>query len=182
MMKTAEWIWQGHVIPHTLLLQCPSRPAVTKPLRLSFATKAKLEKGHYHENMDGAMFERWLDTRFVLVHAFEEKYSKDMKMVLVVDNASYHHEPNQEYFPNGKTPSNAPKRLCNDVLHKAGSRSIKVMRDGEELNFDHQGRRESGQEGNSWYSTRQFFSSRSFWGRAPPRHEGILDRPLPRSA
>ena len=43
-----------------------------------------------------------------------------MKTVLVMDNASYHHELNHEYFPKGKTPPNAPKGLCNDILHKAG--------------------------------------------------------------
>ena len=107
---------------------------VTKPARFSFAPQAKLKKGDYHDNMDGAMFERWLHTR--LIPAFEEKYGSDMKMVLVMDNASYHHELNHEYFPKGKTPSNAPKGLCNDVLDKAGCRSIKVMRDGKELNFE----------------------------------------------
>ena len=103
---------------------------VTKPARFSFAPQAKLKKGDYHDNMDGAMFERWLHTR--LIPAFEEKYGSDRKMVLVMGNVSYHHELNHEYFPKGKTPSNAPKGLCNGVLDKAGCRSIKVMRDGKE--------------------------------------------------
>ena len=56
--------------------------------------------------------------------------------MLVMDNASYHHELNHKYFLKGKAPSNAPKGLCNGVLDKAGCRSIKVMRDGKELNFE----------------------------------------------
>jgi hypothetical protein len=62
----------------------------------------------YHKNMDGAGFEWWVENR--LIPAFEKLYP-GKKMVLVMDNASYHHEHNTEFYPAGKTPANATKGL-----------------------------------------------------------------------
>ena len=49
-------------------------------------------RGDYHLNMDGEMFESWVKQR--LIPAFEKKYPSK-KMVLVLDNASYHHSGRQ---------------------------------------------------------------------------------------
>ena len=43
----------------------------------------------YHKNMDGDGFERWMENR--LIPAFEALYP-GKKMILVMDNASYHHQ------------------------------------------------------------------------------------------
>ena len=130
------------------------------------------------------MFERWLHTR--LIQAPEAKYGTDMKMVLVMDNASYHHELNHEYFPKGKTPSNAPEGLCNVVLYKAGCRSITPSRSTGRNSTLRSRRAPRNRTSKSdipgaVYSTRQF-PPRSFCGRAPPRHERVPSCPLPPSA
>ena len=44
--------------------------------------------------MDGEMFEKWLEIR--LIPAFTAQFP-NKKMILVMDNASYHHELNHEY-------------------------------------------------------------------------------------
>ena len=104
--------------------------------------QAKTKKGDYHDQMDGSMFEKWLEIR--LLPAFEAQFPGG-GMILVMDNASYHHEINHEYYPQGKTPENAPKKTHAAALRKAGCTSIKVPRTvkdpagGEkqiELNFE----------------------------------------------
>ena len=42
----------------------------------------------YHKNMDGFMFMKWVDTS--LVPCFKARYGEEMKMILILDNASYH--------------------------------------------------------------------------------------------
>ena len=49
-------------------------------------------------------------------------------MILVMDNASYHHQLNTAYYPEKKTPVNATKVLNAHVLRIAGCESIKVLR------------------------------------------------------
>ena len=51
------------------------------------------------------------------------------------DNASYHHQHNTEYFPEGTTPKTASKGLNAHVLRELGVTSIKVPREGGEKNF-----------------------------------------------
>jgi hypothetical protein len=87
----------------------------------------------YHKNMDGDGFERWLENR--LIPAFEALYP-GKKMILVMDNASYHHQHNAEWYPKGLNPKTATKGLNAHVLRKLGVRSIKIMRDGVERNFE----------------------------------------------
>ena len=50
----------------------------------------------YHDNMDGVGFEWWLENR--LFSAFEAKYGAEKKMIVVMDNASYHHQLNTAYY------------------------------------------------------------------------------------
>ena len=49
-------------------------------------------------------------------------------MILVMDNAPYHHQMNTAYYPEKKTPDNATKALNVHVLREAGCMSIKVPR------------------------------------------------------
>ena len=99
---TAEWVWE-----------------------------AKASKGDYHDQMDGDMFEWWLDNR--LIPAFKTKYGNGTKMILVMDNASYHHQLNQNYYSKGVNPSNCSKAWHAHVLRKAGCTSITVERAGGDL-------------------------------------------------
>ena len=50
--------------------------------------EAKKDDGDYHDNMNGSIYIRWMSNR--LVPAFNKRY-RGKKMVLVLDNASYHH-------------------------------------------------------------------------------------------
>jgi transposase len=95
--NTAEWVWE-----------------------------AKASRGDYHDQMDGDMFEWWLENR--LFPAFEAKYGSEMKMILVMDNASYHHQLNQNYYPKDVNPSNCSKAWHAHVLRKAGCTSITIER------------------------------------------------------
>ena len=57
--------------------------------------RAKSARGDYHDQMDCDTFMMWLDRR--LVPAFEAKYP-GKKMVLVLDNAPYHHGRRDDGF------------------------------------------------------------------------------------
>jgi hypothetical protein len=96
--NTAEWIWP-----------------------------AKEAKGDYHDQMKGEGFESWLKHR--LIPAFENnpKYA-DKKLILVMDNASYHHEMNRDYYPAGIEMSACSKAWHAHVLRKAGCSQIAVKR------------------------------------------------------
>ena len=50
---------------------------------------AQSHTGDYHDNMCSDMFMQWLENK--LVPTFEQKYP-GKKMVLVADNAPYHHK------------------------------------------------------------------------------------------
>lgn len=51
--------------------------------------KASSSSGDYHDNMNSDMFMKWITGK--LVPTFEKLY-KDKKMILICDNASYHHK------------------------------------------------------------------------------------------
>jgi hypothetical protein len=63
---------------------CTSASVVTE--KLSVAGSA--ETADYHDTMSSDKFLQWLRNR--LIPAFEAKYGKHKKMVLIMDNASYH--------------------------------------------------------------------------------------------
>ena len=50
--------------------------------------RGKMGTGDYHDNMDGAMFDKWITER--LFPTFESVFP-GKKMILVMDNAPYHH-------------------------------------------------------------------------------------------
>ena len=87
--------------------------------------------GDYHDNMDGDEFEWWLENR--LIPAFQAKFGDDKNMILVMDNASYHHQLNPEYYPKDINPSNCSKAWHAHVLRKAGCTSLTIPREGGNL-------------------------------------------------
>ena len=89
---------------------------------------AKSKFKDYHDIMDGEGFKWWLANR--LIPAFTARYGPEKKMILVMDNASYHHQLNTNYYLEKKTPANAGKSLNAHVLRKAGCNAIKVPRPG----------------------------------------------------
>jgi transposase len=60
--------------------------------QLSFSSEliyeAEKGDGDYHDNMNGSIYMQWLNNRLLV--AFNKRYPRQ-KMVLVLDNASYHH-------------------------------------------------------------------------------------------
>ena len=95
--------------------------------------KANKKFKDHHENMDGAGFEWWLNNR--LVPAVEFLFP-GKKMILVMDNASYHQQHNTDFYPEKKTPSNASKGLNAHVLRMAGCTEIKIQRGEREFRFE----------------------------------------------
>ncbi|CAM9976181.1 unnamed protein product [Ectocarpus sp. 8 AP-2014] len=101
-----------------------------------FLWQAKLAKGDYHAAMTDSMFMEWLEHRlspaFNATPEFEGK-----QMILVLDNASYHHGFDAEV----KVPETNTKKHNVDLLRKFGAKSIRVERnEGEqgvvEYNFE----------------------------------------------
>ena len=86
-----------------------------------FLWQAKLAKGDYHAEMTDQMFMEWLERR--LTPAYKAEF-KDKKMILVLDNASYHHGFDEEV----KVPETNTKKHNVELLRRLGVRSIKVKR------------------------------------------------------
>jgi hypothetical protein len=115
-----------------------SEPALegTKDVRetAEWIWEASSKHKDYHKNMDGEGFEWWLENR--LEPAFKKQYP-GKKMILVMDNASYHHQLNTDFYPEAKTPTSASKGLNAHVLRTAGCTSIRIPRDGGvEMNYE----------------------------------------------
>ena len=72
-----------------------------KVLTTEMIFQSKKAKGDYHENMDGTMFLKWINNR--LIPTFKAIYG-DKKLVLVLDNAPYHHvHPEDSFFASHRT-------------------------------------------------------------------------------
>ena len=81
--------------------------------------QSKKALGDYHENMDGDMFLKWLENR--LFPTFRALFGR-RKLVLVLDNAPYHHvHPEDSFFASGKTKTEIASKL-----RELGVDSIKV--------------------------------------------------------
>ena len=89
-----------------------------------FLWQAKLAKGDYHAAMTDAMFMEWLQHR--LTPAFNEVFP-GKKMILVLDNASYHHGCDAEV----RVPETNTKKYNVGLLRSYKARSIKVERQNE---------------------------------------------------
>ena len=70
-------------------------------------------------------FEFWLENR--LIPAFKAQFP-GKRMILVMDNASYHHQLNTKYIPEGTTPASASKGINAHALRKAKCKFIQVVR------------------------------------------------------
>jgi len=53
------------------------------------------EPEDYHDTLNGEKFVAWLTNR--LLTAFEDKYGKRARMVLILDNAKYHHARGEDW-------------------------------------------------------------------------------------
>jgi transposase/DNA modification methylase len=67
--------------------------------QLSFSCEliyeAEKGDGDYHDNMNGSIYMQWLNNRLLV--AFNKRYPRQ-KMVLVLDNASYHHVRGEDWI------------------------------------------------------------------------------------
>ena len=57
--------------------------------------EAEKGDGDYHDNMNGSIYMQWLNNRLLV--AFNKRYPRQ-KMVLVLDNASYHHPRGEDWI------------------------------------------------------------------------------------
>ena len=81
--------------------------------------QSKKAKGDYHENMDGTMFLKWLKNR--LIPTFKALYGRK-KLILVLDNAPYHHvHPEDSFFA-----SQHSKEDIKEFLERVQKTVIKV--------------------------------------------------------
>ena len=96
-----------------------------------FIFEAALDSEDYHKNMNSTVFMQWIRNR--LIPTFQRKYGRKMKMILVLDNARYHH-PHDEHWIN-------PNQMNKDELaawiasNPRGENGITIIRDGREKYF-----------------------------------------------
>ena len=90
-----------------------------------FLWQAKHAKGDYHAAMTDKMFMDWIKMR--LTPAFEKKFGKDKKKILILDNATYHHGYNEEV----KVPESNSKTYNTSLLQNHGVKRIRVERAGD---------------------------------------------------
>ena len=83
--------------------------------------RGKVGKGDYHANMDGDMFMKWINERFV--STVQAKYP-DKKVYLVMDNAPYHHGHSEDCF--FATTHQKSKEDIKSKLTELGCRQISV--------------------------------------------------------
>ena len=100
-----------------------------------------MKKGDYHSNMNGDNFMEWVTRR--LVPTFEALYP-GKKMVLVLDNAPYHHVRDQHYID----PQQLKRiELINTLINIAGRQTITAKRAGVEKTFSLEAAKERGKGG-----------------------------------
>lgn len=107
---------------------------------MCFPAGEKDSKSGYHDNMDADIFMEWPKKR--LLHVFKKLYP-GFKMVLILDNAPYHHGMPADW----KSPLLASKEVNLATLRKVvkdkveldredgGVDSIKVQRESKPLFF-----------------------------------------------
>ncbi|CAM9886349.1 unnamed protein product, partial [Hapterophycus canaliculatus] len=81
-----------------------------------FLWQAKLARGDYHAAMTDTMFMEWLEHRLAPAYNAVPEF-KDKKMILVLDNASYHHGFDAEV----KVPETNTKKHNVELLRKYGA-------------------------------------------------------------
>lgn len=93
--------------------KCASAAIVTTKL-----SAEGCEPADYHDTLDGDKFLQWMRNR--LLPAFEKKYGKRKKMVLILDNAKYHHARGEDWV----SASKMSKTELGVFLRTAGVPSI----------------------------------------------------------
>ena len=58
--------------------------------------RAKSSRGDYHDNFDCDTFMMWMDRR--MLPAFRAKHGPDKILILIMDNAPYHHGRHKDGF------------------------------------------------------------------------------------
>lgn len=75
---------------------------------------AQSHSGDYHDNMTSENYLRWVSNR--LLPTFKQLYGENMQMILVQDNAPYHHKRGIGTLPSGKGKLWAHfKQVCPEV-------------------------------------------------------------------
>jgi transposase len=90
---------------------------------------ASFDHSDYHETMDGEMFTLWVKNR--LLPAFHQLFP-GKKMILVMDNATYHRPRDFDWI----TPYKMCKTACVTFLERHGVTEFTAERDGVEVTFN----------------------------------------------
>ena len=98
-------------------------PSTEMIFRAKYVMKNKVSD--YHDTMDGSFFMYWVQNR--LVPAFEARYP-GKKMILIFDNAPYHHSLMPDGFrPDGMSKEDICARLTT-LPRKRGVRKLKKIK------------------------------------------------------
>jgi transposase len=92
-----------------------------KALSAELIYEAEKGDGDYHNNMNGSIYMQWLQNR--LIPTFKKKYPH-RKMILILDNASYHHVRGDDWV----NIHSMNKSACGIQLYEWGVNSITVER------------------------------------------------------
>jgi len=90
-----------------------------------------VKKADYHKNMNGENFMKWVKQR--LIPAFKTQYSNGEKMILVLDNAPYHHCRGENYVDPKKLKRT---ELFNELILLAKKTTMKILRGSKEVIVD----------------------------------------------
>ena len=91
--------------------------------------EGKSADADYHKSMNGKLFMKWLENR--LFPSFRALYG-DKKMILVLDNASFHHHRGDNYI----SVHNKNKGELESILVSLGVTSMTVPRNGAPTTYD----------------------------------------------
>ena len=90
-----------------------------------FIFEAALDSEDYHKNMNNTVFMQWVRNR--LMPAFQRKYGPRMKMILVLDNARYHHPRHPDWIsPNAMKKEQLAAWIASNPT---GENGITIQRD-----------------------------------------------------
>jgi len=96
-----------------------------------FIFEAALDSENFHKNMNSTVFMQWVRNR--LMPTFQRKYGHRMKMILVLDNARYHHPRHPDWIsPN---QMNKEQLAAFIASNPRGENGITIQRDGRDKYF-----------------------------------------------
>jgi transposase len=81
-VPVSDLIWKGDT--------CHPHPREDGKITCETIWKSSLRKGNYHDNMNSEMFMKWVVDK--LLPTFQQLYGDNKKMILIMDNAPYHHK------------------------------------------------------------------------------------------